>query len=812
MIKNYSKLIHRMNQMMPMIILAIIAIVSCGLATAATVKMQLNFNEMDFSYSFDSDRNLVVTCSKINATQTAPGFPALPLISQNVLLKKNQKFVSYNVTAYKRLVNRGIALAKSQPMASTDIPSRDPNGPYDGPYLLDFPDSICMLTAESTAGGFPLLSFMISPYSYEQKVGALYFTYRVNLEINVDEIETSTGNTGLVINPEVLKFPDVISKLDTTMVVLDNRRFDNPIDYLLITNNNLSESFDTLLNWKHSKGIRVARETVESIGLTYDGADLVEKIKRCIYDYYKDNGVRYVLLGGDTEIVPTRYCRIGNYDKDNPDYNNIPSDIYYACFDGDFTWNSNKNEVYGEYEDGVNLMEYVFVTRLPVNTKTDAENVSLKIVESEKAPIWNGDMLMTGSNLDKKGKTEYAKRDAEGYGDMLYHDYIEGKLCGNMIKYYDCNSDFRGGADYDLTPNGLQNEFNRGYSFVEFIGHGAPCGWYLENDALFTSLNNVAKINSRSNTTIISTMSCSTNYFDWDENKGYGPCLSETFIRNINSGVVAYWGCSRSGYFTSGYPYVYGSSLGYDAAFYDKLFSDKLTNKNFGRVCTLAKLSKFGSANITKHNKYSNWNIHRWVHYGINPVGDPEMPVFTQTPRSFDNANVSFNPIRRPGSQYFGETVIDTGEDNCRVCIMSESDNGQRYYKIYDDVRYVRIDGILGGCVATITKQNFIPKQLKTYFSSSTGTMPVGKIVKVGQSGSSNVVEMDVQLPEYANDSYIVLSDTESGAQQVSKIENVSDADNVKIRMEIEQASKPVVRVASLLVNGEIHDSVNIIK
>lgn len=64
----------------------------------------------------------------------------------------------------------------------------------------------------------------------------------------------------------------------------------------------------------------------------------------------------------------------------------------------------------------------------------------------------------------------------------------------------------------------------------------------------------------------------------------------------------------------------------------------------------------------------------------------------------------------------------------------------------------------------------------------------------------------------YANDSYIVLSDTESGAQQVSKIENVSDADNVKIRMEIEQASKPVVRVASLLVNGEIHDSVNIIK
>ena len=143
--KTFSKLIHRMNQMMPMIILAIMAIVSSSVATAATVKMQINFNEKDFTYSFDSDRNLVVTCSKINATQTAPGFPALPLISQNVLLKKNQKFVSYNVTAYKRLVNRGVALAKSQPMASTDIPYREPNGQYDGPYLSDFPDSRSML-------------------------------------------------------------------------------------------------------------------------------------------------------------------------------------------------------------------------------------------------------------------------------------------------------------------------------------------------------------------------------------------------------------------------------------------------------------------------------------------------------------------------------------------------------------------------------------------------------------------------------------------------------------------------------------------
>ena len=144
MIKNYSKLIHRMNQMMPMIILAIMAIVSSSVATAATVKMQINFNEKDFTYSFDANRYLAVSCSKINATQTVPGYPVLPLISQNVLLKKNQKFVSYNVTAYKRLVNRGVALAKSQPMASTDIPFRDPNEQYSGPYLSDFPDSLCM--------------------------------------------------------------------------------------------------------------------------------------------------------------------------------------------------------------------------------------------------------------------------------------------------------------------------------------------------------------------------------------------------------------------------------------------------------------------------------------------------------------------------------------------------------------------------------------------------------------------------------------------------------------------------------------------
>lgn len=56
------------------------------------------------------------------------------------------------------------------------------------------------------------------------------------------------------------------------------------VEYLIITNDELKESFEELANWKMSKGIPALVVTTSQIEEYYPGFDLAEKI----YNYLKD--------------------------------------------------------------------------------------------------------------------------------------------------------------------------------------------------------------------------------------------------------------------------------------------------------------------------------------------------------------------------------------------------------------------------------------------------------------------------------------------------------------------------------------------
>ena len=562
--------------------------------------------------------------------------------------------------------------------------------------------------------------------------------------------------------------------------------------------------------------MRIAIRTIEEIDSRYTGPDLPYKIKRCIQDFKTDNGVRFVLLGGDTEIVPTRYCSMGDYyyDKNDPQSNNIPTDKYYACLGKTFNWDKNGNGVYGEAEDDVDYMDDVYLTRIPVNTPADAYNVSMKFVESEKNPRWNGDMLMTGSKITYM---ESNQSDAELLADRLFNEHIALFLEGNKIKFFDTGTDFEGGAQYDLTPDRLKLELNKGYSFVEYLGHGSPYTWEVEDEELFCSVPHVQSVQSPVNTTIVTTISCSTNYFDCSEESGYGPCVSEMFMRNINSGVVGYFGCSRSGFQDYLVKGAYGPSLRYDASFYDKLFSENITNKNFGKIASLAKLSRVGL--LSPNQKYIDGELirhdaERWIQYGINPVGDPEMPLFTSAPKTFDNAKctVSMKPGLISSSVSF-VTTIDTGEDGCRVCITSVEDNGERVFKVYDNVRTVSCDGMLFDCIATITKQNFTPKQVYAYnkVASEIGNGG-GKILACDANSESDKLALSLLIPEGAGDVKVVVSDYELGSQNIQTLSKDDLANTSNVSVSVTNAGTPKTHVVSLVIDGQVHDSINVLK
>ncbi|MBO6015180.1 MAG: hypothetical protein J6P60_01165, partial [Lachnospiraceae bacterium] len=181
------------------------------------------------------------------------------------------------------------------------------------------------------------------------------------------------------------------------------------IDYIIITNQSLSSTFQKLANHKESKGLRTAVVTTEAIYKNYKGYDKAEKVRNFIIDAYNLNRVKYVLLGGDGDntansskaIVPTRllYCKaVASGEK--PTY--IASDLYYSCLDG--TYDNNKNHKYGEKKDGpgkkdVDLKADVYVGRAPVDSKKEAQNFVTKTINYENRTK-AAKALMVGERLD----------------------------------------------------------------------------------------------------------------------------------------------------------------------------------------------------------------------------------------------------------------------------------------------------------------------------------------------------------------------------------------------------------------------------
>jgi len=88
----------------------------------------------------------------------------------------------------------------------------------------------------------------------------------------------------------------------------------------------------------------------------------------------------YIVLGGDTDIVPHRlcYCEAAEYEV------YIACDLYYSDLDG--SWDANNNNIFGEVDDNVDMYADVLVGRIPVSTPQEASIYLNKVIQYEKTP------------------------------------------------------------------------------------------------------------------------------------------------------------------------------------------------------------------------------------------------------------------------------------------------------------------------------------------------------------------------------------------------------------------------------------------
>ncbi len=142
---------------------------------------------------------------------------------------------------------------------------------------------------------------------------------------------------------------------------------------------------------------------LEDVLKDQSGVDDPEKLKRFLFQRWRDGQLRYVLLVGDVDIMPVRYMVL---DRVNPaafDYAFYPSDLYYAdlakadgCFDD---WNASREGFHEGYfgeargeknkdgpinEDRVHYLPEIAVGRWPVSTVVQATNVARKTIRYEQ--------------------------------------------------------------------------------------------------------------------------------------------------------------------------------------------------------------------------------------------------------------------------------------------------------------------------------------------------------------------------------------------------------------------------------------------
>ncbi|MEA2081404.1 MAG: C25 family cysteine peptidase [Elusimicrobiota bacterium] len=366
-----------------------------------------------------------------------------------------------------------------------------------------------------------------------------------------------------------------------------------PEGYLLITKDALMSSFQGLLD-SHAVNFSTFSITIADIESSYAGLNTQAKIKACIKDFHDNSNVRYVLLGGDTDIIPAKgvYAKVSGSALERKalaDYedSNIPCDLYYADT-STATWDNDGDGVFGEWTDGVNFMPGVYIGRAPVSTAEEAENFVSKALYY---PLRNNfrELLIAGwlisGSLDGKDLMTGA-----------------GKVKAQTPDDFDIEEMYA--SDGTLSASAAIDEINEGIDFLNHSGHGL-------SDSLDPVFNN-SNVSSLSNTKpfVVASIGCLAGAFDSND------CIGEFFVKG-SGGASAFIGNARFGWFDEVDATKFSGE--FMVAFYGALFNSDMNR--MGEAFAKSKIDFIAQAS----DLGDPYNPYRWIEYSLNLFGDPAM-------------------------------------------------------------------------------------------------------------------------------------------------------------------------------------------
>ncbi len=588
--------------------------------------------QLTTTIGYNGEQQTVIGSSTPRSVYT--GKPILPVISSMIVLPNGHELDHIEVQPGEKTVLSGSHTVEFGQQPYPLLPDVQPlPTPMDmSVYGSDapYPGKLHDTTGIQKLAGIPILMATLNPVEYKPLSGQLSYYKKMTIRVVTNPAPQSRTSYPLRCNPDAVLEKMKVDNPETLETYAGqtadtgtarSSAICNPADsyrYVLITSKAIKDAAATpnvndLIAHRQAQGMSATIVTTEDIYANYSGSDNAEKVRNFIIDAYNNWETEFILLGGDTNIIPMRKLWCEPYPNSScrdpaypcPDY--IPSDLYYQCLDG--SYNSDGDSKWGEPNDGINggdvdLLAEVYVGRASAENATEMSNFIYKTIsfENDSSPFKKS-ALMCGEYLFKDGGvSEYAKNSMEEIR-------LGSTQHGISTAGFTSDVSFTVGTLYDkdgIWPKStLISKINANtYGMINHLGHA------YSNYAM-KMLN--ADADALTNTKFIFAYSqgCIPGNFEAD-------CMAEHLTTSTRKGMFAVVFNSRYGWGKSNS--TDGASHRYNREFWDAMFRE---GKNM-----------LGMMNADSHEDNA-WRINeacmRWCYYESNLLGDPATSLVTSS-------------------------------------------------------------------------------------------------------------------------------------------------------------------------------------
>ena len=373
------------------------------------------------------------------------------------------------------------------------------------------------------------------------------------------------------------------------------------VEMVIVTVDSFADLCDAYAEIKTNTGIPTVVRTLEWIATHYPhGSDRQEMIRNFVVDAYSKWSIDYLLLVGDAGDLPPRYAWTQIFGGGGT---TAPTDMYYACLDGDWNadhdanWAEAADSTQGDPGDVTDWLAELNLGRLPAGNRAECSILLDKSLDYHNAigSDYQNRILMLGEVLFP---TTYQPgdsviiRDGAEFCDSVYINATGPEQ--EVVRLYENYWDYPGSEI--LTVSSAVDSMNNGFNIVLHNGHGQRQSMSVGNGSIDNTL--AANLSNGDRTFLLYMVNCTAAAFDYN-------CIAESFLTNAGGGAFGVVGSTRETFADI--------SRSYMDEFFDILYTT--SDMTLGQAY-MSSLSPFTA-------QTSQDNGHRWAHSTFTLLADP---------------------------------------------------------------------------------------------------------------------------------------------------------------------------------------------